>query len=569
MTLGLIGQGTAYGLISTSTKRVENSVKAGGNLYLTSVLQMAQGSKAIGFANKALDLSGRKPFTWVTKSIVYLTPPLLSLLKGKDLVSGKLRKMVLFLQDHVGALYQLASAVSSFALLLMGQVAFALPALLILGLGCLDQNGWLPLQMRQVMHQASPPILIATGLVFGSLLDKLFTSINLISWVTNLYCSRKKREHVEVLPENNLTSQNVRDFLGGRLHLQINPKHILCNPFPPVPSIDIQILMDKFESINWDRNISTLRRKLSEDVRYTERHGNPNLKTDAEVIAIVKNSFQVFISSIKERRILEGEPVDYEKLHNYLKIITKYVEDQSDEVTKVDILFRLAIEGGEYCGPGKFEVAESIYAQTLGENSAIPLKDKILHCLQDGRNLWMQKFYHLSFRGLPISQRVGQLIDWQDVHNYNIFLNMYGDEFGLRKTAAENDESAVVDPLSRLIMSCTIGKVVGKLFWAENTLSNQARSLTESIGSSKLPKPEVYTFWQNWIDRQQISAQEKESLLEELMTGRLFGRALEDRRGKMDPRFVELMLYDMGIGERGLEGSHCPFPLSGSPVSVS
>jgi len=53
------------------------------------------------------------------------------------------------------------------------------------------------------------------------------------------------------------------------------------------------------------------------------------------------------------------------------------------------------------------------------------------------------------------------------------------------------------------------------------------------------------------------------------MTGRLFGRALEDRRGKMDPRFVELMLYDMGIGERGLEGSHCPFPLSGSPVSVS
>src|SRR3990167_872928 len=541
-------QGIEYGLVSAEAKRLEDSVRAGGNGYVTTMLQIWQGSKALGFADKANEAAGLPPFSWAGKSIIYLPPVLLAILKNSTIVPEKIRPVLTFFQNHLSSLYQIAAVVSSISLLFFGQTFFAISSLFILGIGVMDRNGWLPYTLRQFLHRYSKPLLIVTGVVSGGLLDRTFAVLNALSWCVNTYFSRKGNLREGFALQENLTPQKVADVLSRKVGVKINPRFIHYNPFPPIPNIDIQFFIEKFDQINWRQHLPALRQKLRHDIRFIERHRTPDLKTDQEIIDITRHSLQTFIGAVKECRVLEGEPADYEKLHNYLKIIAKHLEGQNDETIRTDIIFRLAVEGGEYCGPGKFEVAESVYAQTIGDNPDIPFKDKIVYCLQDERNLWIQKFYSTAFtRGASVS-RIGQIIDWQDVHNYILFVNLYGDELGLRKAAADNDDTAIIDPLIKWIISHNFKEVIQKIFWNDHSLSDHTQILIDSIGTPKLPKPEVYTFWQNWIERQQMEAQNKEALRQELTWGRLFNMPLEIG-GKFTPKSVILMLLDMGIVE--------------------
>lgn len=541
-------QGISYGLVSAELKRLEGSVRAGGNNCLTALFQIAQGGQTLGFVTKANTAAGLPPFSWAGKSTLYLSPILLAVLKNTTLVPETIRPVITFFYHNLGTLYQIAAVISSIALLFFGQAFFAIPSLLTLGLGILDQNGWLPVGYRQFLHRYSQPFLMVTGLVSGGIVERAFTVMNILSWCANAYLSQKPPGHEEFVFQENLTPQRLIDFFQGSLDVRINPKFIQYNPFPPVPNIDIQYLIEKFDQTDWRGHLPMLRQKLRHDARFVERHRTPDLKTDQEIMDITRDSLQLLIDTVKGRRILEGEPADYEKLHNYLKIVTQSLVAQDNGVSQIDILCRLAVEGGGYCGPGKFEVAESVYAQTMGEDPDIPFRDKIAYCLQDERNLWMQKFYALSFTQSPIGARIGQIIDRHDVHNYNTFINLYGDEFGLRKAAAENDDTALIDPLTKWIISWTLKGRIQRAFWNEHSLNHHTQILIDSIGTPKLPRPELYAFWQNWIERQYIDEPAKEILREELATGRLYGRPLEMDR-ECTPEFVTLMLLDMGIVE--------------------
>ncbi len=88
------------------------------------------------------------------------------------------------------------------------------------------------------------------------------------------------------------------------------------------------------------------------------------------------------------------------------------------------------------------------------------------------------------------------------------------------------------------------------MFWDDHSLDNHTQILIDSIGTPKLPKPDVYAFWQNWIERQQMGELNKEALREELANGRLYSRPLEID-GIFTPEFVTLMLLDMGVVEIG------------------
>lgn len=542
-------EGLQYGLVSTEAKRAEDSIRAGENAYLPAVLQIVQVSTTLDLANKALEGGELAPFSWVGKSVIYLTPILLAGLKNRAFVPEKIRPILTFFQNHLSSLYQVVNVISSIALLFFGYTLFALSCLFILGIGFMDRNGWLPLAFRQSLHRYQKPLLIGTALVSGGILNKIFAALNLLSWYANRSLPPQKIAQKKSLAQGNLDPQKMTDFFNGNLHLTVNQSYIHYNPFPPVPNIDIQSLVERFDQINWKKHLPTLRQKLKQDRRFIAQYGSPHRKTDQEIIAIGKHSLQTFISTIKERRILQGEPADYEKLHNYLKLIAKYVQDQKDEILRIDVLFRLVVEGGEYCGPGKFEVAESVYAQTIGENPDIPFRDKVLHCLQDERNLWMQNFYFQSmFQDKKLNQ-VGKIVDWEDIHNYNVFLNLYGDEFGLRKAAADNDDTALIDPLFKWIVTYILGEKIQHLFWNGHSLAQQTETVTDSLGTPKLPKPEFYDFWLKWIDRQKIDEPAKEALKDELMMKTtLYDRPIEVD-GKVSPEFVSLMLFDMGIAK--------------------
>lgn len=559
-----LSQGLAYGLISTHIQREENSVKAGENDYLTAICQITQGLKALDFAGKVLNATGQKPFSWAGYSVVYLTSSLLSFLKSKNLVPENFHPALRFCRNHLSSFYQLTSIVSAIALLFFGQTIFACSSLFILSIGIMDQNGWLSLPYRHFLHQYSSPLLIATGLVTGGTFDRIFILLTMISWCANIHLSRQTFYDKKTRPQGNLTLQNMRDFFKGQLKVKINPKYIHYQSIPQVPNIDIQILVNLFDQIDWKNHLIPLRKKLKHDVRFIERHKNPDLKTDQEIIDITKHSLQTFISQVKERKILQGEPADYEKLHTYLKIITQYIENQNDEITKTDILLRLAVEGGEYCGPGKFEVAESVYAdiryQKTDTKDKDALTDKIYYCLQDERKLWMENFYSkICIQSATLSW-LGNIIDWHDIHNYNFFMNLYGNEFGLMKAAADNDETAIIGSLTKGIVSLTLGKSIQKAFWNDHTLYHHEKTLIDSIGTAKLPKPEVYDFWKNWIEKQEITDTEKDNLIEELEEARLLDQPIEEN-GKMNPDFIDLILLDMGILEIIKEENNLPSSL--------
>ncbi|HEX2582499.1 MAG TPA: hypothetical protein VHL30_00085 [Chlamydiales bacterium] len=157
----------------------------------------------------------------------------------------------------------------------------------------------------------------------------------------------------------------------------------------------------------------------------------------------------------------------------------------------------------------------------------------------------------------PVLLAVLKKANFEKIHNYNLFINFYGDEFGLRKAAAENDDTAIVDPLVKWMISQSAQKLIQQAFWGDHDAYDQARVLIKAIGTPQLPKPEFYAFWKDWIERQQIEEFEKAALREELGNGSLFGRPVEID-GEICSAFAMLMLLDMGILEEDPDSPTTP-----------
>ena len=193
------------------------------------------------------------------------------------------------------------------------------------------------------------------------------------------------------------------------------------------------------------------------------------------------NTLHRFLTSVIERQVLVGEPRDYDRMHNYLKIITDIIIREQARIPTItspakrkevesmctDANLRLAVEGGDYCGPGKFEVAESVYASFIGEAADIPIQMKMLNCLQDARNYWFQEFYNKVIEQ-NANGPYSALVDLHDIHIYNQVINLYGSELGLRAAGAANDATAVIDPVTKVGVSWIVTLFQG-MFWEEYT----------------------------------------------------------------------------------------------------
>jgi len=452
-------QGVEYGLISNAFKGLEDSVRVVENSYFTAVYQMSLGQKVLDFANKVNEAAGLSLFSWRGKSIIYLTPSLLAVLTKTTIVPEKIRPVLMFFRNHLGTLYQTAAIVSSISLLFFGQTFFASSSLAILGIGVMDQNGWLPVTFRQFLHRYNQPVQIATGLVSGGIFDRIVSLLRVISWIANTNLSRKNAPSESFSFQEKLTIKSVKAYFAGQLRFKINPKYI------------------------------------------------------------------------------------------------------------------------------NLQVNGSVYAQIDGAD--IPFTDKIVYCLQAGRNKWMEELYTERPQSIGLSRTVGKIGDRQDLHNYSFFLNLLGDELGLRKAAAaDNDETAIMDPPEKWIFSHILKERVQRKFWEECGPTHLAEVLVDFIGTGaqSISRGDVYNFWSGWIERQEISEEEeKEALREELeeekeglrekleekkaalraeleeekaacrvelQESKLFGKKLVSRKsGLFKEDFMYLMLIDLGIIE--------------------
>lgn len=560
MSLGQIttvAEGISYGLGLSEIKRLEDSVHAGRNAYLTALLQTVQIHSGMAVVDKALEGAGSQTIPLPLRCIFYFTPLLLAYVTKQQAIEDEtLLSILIFVQDQISNLCHLASLVSSVALIYFGSPLFGGVCLATLALGFLDRHAILPVEIRQTLHEYSPPLLFMTGIFTNDLFYQFLSTLNVVSYCVGRYFAWVDAERVIPLPPEN--EIDLQAFFLEEPPLRVNRNYLLWPTHArAIPDVDIQGLVHQFQVIEWNpENIAALRRKLGEDQRFAERCGDPARKNDQELIRAAEQQLINCVTMVRERRVLAGEPRSYEKLVEYMKFIAHDLTKERPVAESIDILMTLAIEAGDYCGPGIYDTAEMIYGALIGESEFFTFPCKVLNCLQSQRNRAMEGIYAEIFqlqqnREEQVSEVIsglGAVFDWNDRHNVHQFQNLYGSEFGLRKAGADNDEIAMVDPLTKLAISYFLGDIVKDLFWQRHTMDSIVETVRSAIGTSELPKLEVYDWWREWIDRQPISDGDKEALHDQLIWGRLFGENLEEG-GKMKREFVRAMLSKMGVLE--------------------
>lgn len=554
-TLSSIGQAIQSSLILNQAQKNGATLRAGANSHFRiAVSNLGQTECCINLVNQAFHSLQWGPLSLRIKVLVYATPVLLTLEVMKHVLPDEIHSKAAFLYNHLSDIYQLASVVSSVAVLFFGHTMIGAASLCILGIGVLDQHGIMPHEWRKKWEVY--PISVALVLnLLGT--ENIFKSI---AWTASFFLLKYLMEYQPALL--GLGTQHrtgigitlspielTTDMLSETTHfLSINPSYLYYRPMLEVPSFDLTDMIDQFNTITWEGdNLVVLRKKLSIDERFREKYRNAQLVSDDVMIGFVRDNFYEFINSVREKKILVGEPVNHGRLESYLKIIGNHLETQ-DSMTRTDALLRLAIEGGRYCGPGRFEAAESVYMSVSGQSSdSLPLVDVIADYLHYCRT----QSFHNEFSTMMAEVYPSWLIDSQDVHTVHTLKNLYGPILGVYSQAATDDELAMAPgPMLWMIdyfMKDALLDHFGKKY---SNVSDLIALIQDGFSTKQLPKARVYDFLQTWIEKQEISVVEKEELIGGLaeIPPRFMNRVVEED-GSIDRSIIAMMLWEMGILE--------------------
>jgi hypothetical protein len=272
-------------------------------------------------------------------------------------------------------------------------------------------------------------------------------------------------------------------------------------------------------------------------------------------------------------------------------------------MTQADMFILIGVEGGEYCGTGKFGVVEEVYENRLSQAAGLPLETRILACEQQERQRVWQNIYQLIWKSNPLTQLFGYMSDVNAIHNSNVFINLVqaGEKFGIPYQAAKNDLTATINPVSHYL-ALSFTDAIEKCFWDGGFISQSYVSLeepsdasdwwkawkwvhlkndnafsrpydeeaimtrfTETIGSPQISKSDIYIWWAQWIERQDnLSDEKKEELNDELQapevkdeSGKFLPKTFNGEpfevNGKIQPKFLKAMLIEMGILDKPWE----------------
>ncbi len=553
-------QGVCRGTTLTQAKRLEDSVRTGRNQYLTAAFQCGEVNCTTLLAESAVTTSlGAAPLPLPLRAIVYVSPALLALAIKMEFAPRDVQKILIFIQDHLGTVCQIISVVSSVALICFGSFILGGTSLAILGIGFLDREGLLPERVRHIIHDYSLPVIAFSGIIDGSLSGIVGTALYIGLKCISFYFDWRHKVALDAIPAREikggaLSYQDLQDLVNGTAQVEINRDYIHYSALPPAPNVDIDLLNQLFGTIDWQKNggqhMHALREKLKRDPIFKDRMGDLSLvpRTDQELIDYAKNNLANFIANTKAHHMKNGEIRNYDMLEIYLKINADNLQKETHEVTKVDGLMRLAVEAGAYCGPGRFEATEDLFSSSVNDMPGVTFRTKVLHTLQTARNRWFDGLYQKMIRS-PQGAAVNHLIDWFDVHIRNQTIKIYADSIGLRKAGADNDATAVIDPMAKAYFLWYFDDPIATGFWNDHDLGEVLTSLNQAIQENALPRAEYYAWWQQWIQNAQVSGETRTALFDTAIdtTPSLLGRNFEHQNGNLDSFLVRAMLVDMGV----------------------
>ncbi len=553
-----LAHGISLGAGLADVKRIEDSVRAGRNIVLTAITQTTQVHLSLSLVNQALD-AGRLPQVPLAGHLIgYIAPSVIARIVKLGVASPCVRKCFIFLQDAIGLVCQVAAIVSAISLIAFGHLALGISAAAFLALGFLDRMGVLPTWISHPLHEFSPLIRSATGLVIGDIVEKLFGLLSLVA-----YCYEKIMGSTAGADENEIQYDSnkhtldlplLEKILDDEVEFEVNPAHLVAVPLPPAPDCRIEELMTMFDTIDWQDHIETIKGKFRDDERIREIHGPVENQSDKELIQITKTNLQIYIDEVVNEHMAAGEIHDFDRIQVYLKTVTFQLRTE-DPLTRADALLRLAVEGGGYCGPEKFHVAEDLYSKLALKCDFIPVESKVLLRLQDSRTTWFMNRYGQMLitqkeNECCLGKIVRMVMNFQDLHMYHIFLNLHGKKLGLRKASSENDYAAGVDPLTKAAVK-SLTETIQTEFKELYTEKYVAQQLVEGAGTSVLPRGDLFKWWTEWAERQPIDKITKALLKREMDHIRILDTPMQtgepNAPGPFNARLLKAMALDIGI----------------------
>lgn len=583
------------GLMNESVHN-EDAFRQGRHHVMTALTQILQWSLAIEQISRCLKAAN------IGYSVTYLTiasyvvPVGVTYLASRQIKVLHISQIANFVQRHLGDLSLLATAVATVALFVLGQSVLAATTLIYLTVGVLDRYNILPESAQKVTRHVNFLVGNFAGLYFGGKFVRLICVLNLvIASVEQYFKYRKRTEGIqkqdaplvaeeEKVGDKQEVSWEELKALKHDAACSFRLDHIHRKIYPPIrEGVQLDDILTLSDELDWSHHEHAIKAHLAHDKRWLEVG-----RFEATPIEYLTRNIHSLVESIKNRKILQGKPQNYEMLQRYLLYIAQELPNQ-DEMTQADLLIWLGIEGGEYCGSGKFQVVEEVYENLISQAEGLPLEVRVLACLQQERQQVWQRIYELIWKTNPIWQFMGYMTDIHAVHNANVFINFTqaGDRFGIPTQAAQNDQTAVINPVTQYL-AISFVHIIEKGFWEGKSIPQfyvifkkpeerkdqwkawkwvklETRSvcpkpyneqaalerLNITIGTAQIPKLDIYAWWQEWIMRQEdLSDEQKEKWMDEFsQSASLNGEPLE-MGGKIQPKFLKAMLIEMGVFDK-------------------
>jgi len=540
-------RGMTYAHAGNRVLMLESSVRQGRNYYYSALMQSFE---ACYVANRVFEQMDKNQISFDHQGLAKwgtVATVLLAAIVADSKLPSAVRKVALLIHDHVSKVLLLVQVGVAVSVMALGNIAFGIGALSFYGLGLLDRSGILPSHLRILLHKSHYVIGNLAALAFGDPFIQLLAIIDIVSVIAErLFGSDVFNRGARQPTFEKVTLDDTCRDIRGAQELKVTQDHIHLYGYIPAPDVKIEQLVKWGKEVSQGQlNLSSLEQKLSQDQRFRD------FGEQGKEVKFFNDNLSIYVNRVVKREILEGEINDYDTLEYYLKHITQHVNElrqQGQKVDAEDILMRLAIEGGQYCGPGALEVAEDIYRGILEKQGTSLEDDTSLNVLLNARlTLLRRKIFRDHYQEVNSVLRknwLGRLqakfIDPNDMHTYNHITWALESSLKLGAASALNDSVATRGWLSRLLHQ----KMFAPFRWM--VWETYEKTLLDWCYQNPLPPEKVTAWWKEYLEKLP-KGRARDALFEKLEEGEFFEG---EKKNILKRGYLKAMLHHLGVLER-------------------
>lgn len=496
------------------------------------------------------------------------------------------QKIVQAIHENLGRVTEIISAVSCVALIILGNVATGGIGVAFIALGFSMEKGWVPASVRRIVNEVTPYSTLFASFFVGNIFEQAIAVAVVAGDLVNKVIKWREKRELDTLPERlkQEISQTGLSKLNFYPKLKVNRAHVdVASILSKEPELDLKKEVSELaKGIDW--NSEDVKKRVDATVKNDERW-QKYLKAQTDAYGVWKTKkvkkkgktvtekyvqfekakdtyesrkkyllwgLERFSKKIIDKKILEGEPLDYSPL----RIMAKQNIEKIKSLKKEEQLSYLVNMGlsSYYCGSGIFRAVQGDNLELCGVQNA-SLENKLHASLSQLREQIFHKFYH-KLTDNPFSQA----LDANDIHNYDTFVNLYGNDFALpQKVIAQNDQTIGDSPIANM----GIKKLFYKLHeamdeqdinpfeipWVDYNQYRIVRHIREAIATQQIPEELVSEWFLEWSKREALKTYPDENSAEFMKKRMELNEELLDWEGNYTNGALYILLGEFGIFE--------------------